>query len=100
MQFRYKTANPEERRLHLAELHAAKEKRAKYHLAASALRFIQEADYRRGCKWPNITQWAEVEPDLLRLTEAELKTGVDHIHIPRRVAKAYMSDDYIPLEPD
>ena len=90
MQFRYKTATPEERRAHLLALHARQDTRRIEHLAHSALRFVQDNDYRRGVRI--VSDWANSRADLLRLVNAELAVGTPSINIPRRAATAYIRE--------
>ena len=91
MAFRYKTATREEIRAHLAGLNAKRDRAKVIHLAISALQnFVWTEERKRGVRL--VSDFANCRDDLIRLVEAELKSGIDHIHIPRRVAKAYIEE--------
>src|SRR3990167_8453060 len=96
--FRYKTATREERIAHARELIAGqrerKTKRQVEGLIRTASHMVIEYDInKRGVPSHSAWQcWTQYEKDLAPFVEAELKTGVDHIHIPRKAAKAYIAE--------
>ena len=97
-QFRYKTATREERIAHARELIAGqrerKAKRQVHGLIRTASHMVIEHDInKRGVS--SHTAWGcfqQYEKDLTPFVEAELKSGIDHIRIPRKAAKAYIAE--------
>ncbi len=78
-------------RLSATEREANKQARRIESMAHSALRFVQDNDWRRGCRIAS--SYTEAGPDLERIARLVIAEGqTADIRIPREIARRYLAE--------